>query len=100
MNLRPTHQLKDFPHSDVTAWRYDRKAPIPMWVARRFHNLGDGRLTALARDGSTVQMHEGDWVVTDGNSAFVLTDAEFTGIFHGLPQAAGRPEGEAMPNAS
>ena len=85
---------------DVAAWRYDRKASVPVWVARRFHNLGDGRLTTVALGGATVQVHEGDWIVTDGSMAAVLTHAEFSRIFHEVPQAAGLTEGQALPTAS
>ena len=81
---------------DVTAWQYDRKAPVSVWVARRFHDLGDGRLTTVAPSGATVNVFEGDWVVTDGSVAMVLTNAEFGRIFHELTEAAG----VALPNAS
>ena len=85
---------------DVTAWQYDRKAPVPLWVARRFHNLGDGRLTTVAPGGETVHVHEGDWVVTDGSMAVVLTDAEFTRIFQKISERRPTIEGEEVGNAT
>ena len=97
--MRPTHQLRDHPHLDVTAWQYDRKSPVPVWVARRFHNLGDVGLTAVGRGGTVVHVDEGDWIVTDGSVAIVLKSEEFSTIFHALAQAAGQPE-EVLPNAS
>lgn len=80
-----THQLRSGCREDVTAWQYLKEAPIPVWVARAFHDLGDGDLTH--RGGDKVRV--GDWIITgiDSNAAFVLTDPEFVKCFVALPAA-------------
>jgi hypothetical protein len=86
MKMNATHQLKDWPHLDVTAWRFDRQASVPAWVFRNFHNLGDGDLTGP--NGHKVK--EGQWIVVDflgPKVAFVLTDQEFNDCFKPLGAA-------------
>ncbi len=64
----------------VRAWRYLSTAPIPIWVARNFHDIGDGKRTH--RTGYAVP--EGDWIIDMGGMATVLTDAEFHKTFQPL----------------
>jgi hypothetical protein len=72
----PTH-VNPETLAKVTAWRYLATAPIPIWVARNFHNVGDGKRTH--RSGYAVP--EGDWIIDMGGMATVLTDAEFHKTF-------------------
>ena len=78
--VNPTHELRDpGPHETcgVRAWRYLKTNPIPLWVVRNFHDLGNARLTH--RSGYSVP--EGDWIIDLGGIATVLTDQEFNDTF-------------------
>jgi hypothetical protein len=72
----PTHTNPET-HARVTAWHYLSTSPIPIWVARNFHDIGNGKRTH--RSGYAVP--EGDWIIDLGGSAIVLTDAEFQKCF-------------------
>jgi hypothetical protein len=71
--MKPTHQLKMWPHTDVRAWRFERRSARPLWVFRNFHELGAGSLTH--RSGE--KAHEGNWIVAVDGVALVLTHDEF-----------------------
>ena len=85
--MTATHQFIDGGNFDVTAWRYDPKGFIPVWVVRRFHDVGTGTLQAISLDGESVFCRPGDLVVAvDDKMAVVLTHAEFTKCFRELPK--------------
>lgn len=70
----------------VLAWQYGKQSPIPMWVARKFHDLGlngegDG-LTAIIGD-EFIEVSAGDWIVTDSyfEDVTVVRDEVFKKIF-------------------
>ncbi len=81
-NFTPTHRLQDqsSPSFLVRAWNYRPTAPIPLWVARNFHDYGDGRKTH--RSGYVVS--EDDWIIDMGGAATVLSDLEFQKLFVAL----------------
>lgn len=63
-NQAASHRFIDDPAIVVTAWQYQRTAPIPVWVARNFHRLHDGSaLTGLALDGQLIGCPEQHWIV-------------------------------------
>jgi hypothetical protein len=67
---------------EVTAWRYDPKAPMPIWVARKFHNLDSSdTLTALTQPGEIQVATPGDWLVTDGAYVTALPEVLFNLAF-------------------
>lgn len=83
MKLKPTHQMINYPHKDVTAWQFDLYDDMPSWCG----NFGQVGKTwqIVAKDKTTrVIAHPGDWAVTDGNSMVVLTDEEFRSIYRSL----------------
>jgi hypothetical protein len=86
----PTHQLRTGLHEDVTAWRYLKDSPMPVWVFRAFHNLG-GKDVLSHRNGTKV--HPGEWIVAitypNGLVAIILTDEEFNKCFVELPKING-----------
>jgi len=79
----PTHKMNGGEELDVVrAWRYLKTSPVPLWVFRNFHDLGDGKLTHTTGAYAVTQ---GDWIVDVGSSiATVLTDPEFTTHFTAL----------------
>jgi hypothetical protein len=86
--MKPTHQLRNGTHEDVTAWRFLKDAPMPVWVFRNFHDLGGGRICLHHRSGQRVYL--GEWVVKlpEKEVAIVLKDAEFHKCFVELSQEA------------
>lgn len=86
-HLTPTHVFIDDAQLRVSAWQYQRSAAMPLWVFRKFHQLGDGSaLTSIAGDGSLISCLEGDWIVAFDNfpcgyAAVVLSPSEFTRCF-------------------
>ena len=81
--MKPTHQLRNGTHEDVTAWRYLKEASVPVWVFRAFNDLGGGHLTH--RSGAKVKL--GEWIVSvpGDKTAIILTDEEFNKCFVELP---------------
>jgi hypothetical protein len=81
--LKPTHQLRNGTHDDVTAWQFLKDSPRPVWVFRAFHDLGGGH-HLTHRSG--VKVKPTDWIVrTSEASCIVLTDEEFNNCFVALP---------------
>lgn len=73
----------------VTAWRFSKTAPIPLWVARNFHRIGGEGWEAIAHGGELVEAKEGDWaVLIEDEAAVVLTDEEFTSNFQPIVEGA------------
>ena len=65
----------------VAAWQYKKGSPRPVWIARDFHDLGDGHLS----HHSGVKVNEGDWIVSDKHTiATTVTDEEFHKLFKEL----------------
>lgn len=46
----------------VTAWKYEAGQNIPVWVAKKCHFLGDGKLTANTIIGP-IPVSAGDYIV-------------------------------------
>lgn len=70
---------------EVSAWQYGVSKDIPVWVARRVHNLGDGQMTANSLQG-ICRVEPGYWIVTaDFHGVSVFTDAEFVSRFEPIP---------------
>ena len=85
--MKPTHQLRNGTHDDVTAWQFLKDSPRPVWVFRAFHDLGSGQYLTH-RSGVKVQLTE--WIVRlNEASCVVLTDEEFNLCFVELPQSNG-----------
>ena len=91
--MKPTHCATLGNKQDVTAWRFSSTAPIPVWVARKFHVIQDTfedgsqqtKWSALSTEGKVVEAKEGDWVVAPNvGMCFLLTDAEFNECFKPL----------------
>jgi len=78
-----TH-INELPGAKVVAWHFLATSPIPIWVARNFHDLGDGNGKLTHVCGYSV--NEGEWIVATGIQAIILTDQEFTGLFKPLPK--------------
>lgn len=79
--MKATHCLKTAPEETVTAWQFSKTAPIPAWVARRFHWMG-GKWSSLSNHGQLVQAKETDWAVCIANKVIiVLSHEEFTTLF-------------------
>lgn len=100
--MNPTHTRRpEFGEPyQVAAWQYDPAAPIPVWVARKFHSLthphthpfthSRPRLTALSSISPFIIIATpGDWIVRitpGGQYQAVLTDIEFRLNFEPLPE--------------
>lgn len=90
--MKATHKSKPVTGEEqyeVTAWQFRRKTDIPVWVARKFHDIGHSyRLDAIALGGEIVTAKETDWIIAivqDGNIiGVVLTDEEFQKAFSPL----------------
>jgi hypothetical protein len=82
--MTPTHQLKRNGQHDAVCWRYFKNSPIPVWIARNFHSIGDQGLTH--RSGEVLK--EGQWVVRDPEqpTCMILDDSEFQKLFVELPK--------------
>ncbi len=82
--MKPNHYL------EVTAWQYDPAAPIPVWVARKWHRLGLDNLLESIENGKA---RPGQWIVCfnpvpgrNGEPMFtVFTPEEFAAVFKPLP---------------
>ena len=90
--MTKTHQWKADPaEPGVTAWQFGHGKPIPVWVARRFHDLGDAAgWTAIGADGCVMDADPGDWVVavgddTHGYTLVVLTEGTFALLYEPTP---------------
>lgn len=70
----------------IAAWQYDLTAPMPVWVARRWHQLG-GRARLSCLTGGQIQVaRPGDWIVCLHGAVMVaLTAVEFALNFEALP---------------
>jgi len=84
--MKATHCATIGNKQDVTAWQFSRTAPIPVWVARKFHQIPEAEgWTAVDTNGKLVEAKEGDWVVApDVGTCFVLTNEEFNECFKPL----------------
>jgi len=84
--VKPTHYSAiGSDKQDVTAWQFNHSAPIPIWVAKKFHRVGGSGWSAIAVDGSLVEAKDGDWVIAPNvGMCFVLTDKEFQECFKPL----------------
>jgi len=84
--MKPTHCATLGNKQDVTAWQFSHTAPIPVWVARKFHQVSDKKgWTAIDLYGKVIEANEGDWVVAPNvGTCFVLTDKEFNECFKPL----------------
>lgn len=63
----------------VRAWKYVKDADVPIWVARKCHDLGDGKLTANTPSGP-LAVDVGDYVVLideETSSVVVVNGAAF-----------------------
>jgi len=85
--MKRTHQLINREET-VTAWQFDHAAPIPVWVARKFHRIGEEfgislseGWQAIAPNGEIVEAKPTDWAMVIGNSIIVLNDSEFQMLF-------------------
>ena len=79
--LKPTHQLKEFPHLDVAAHQLSVHTALPPWCKNiRQRGLG---WEVESKTGALVPAQAGDWVVAqiDENSMCILSDAEFKSLF-------------------
>ena len=47
---------------DVRVWRFQKNEPIPVWVIRNAHDLGDGNLSIMTREGA-LKAYPGDWII-------------------------------------
>lgn len=63
----------------ITAWKYEQNVGVPVWVARRCHDLNDGKFTANTVIGP-VPIELGDYVVlldAQENTITVVSGVEF-----------------------
>jgi hypothetical protein len=83
--VNTTHRAK-LSGPDVTAWQFNPDAGIPIWVARKFHNISGvrGEWQAIAGTGEIVDARTGDWCVHHELQIFVMSDAEFRAAFEPL----------------
>jgi len=85
--MKPTHQLRNGTHEDVTAWQFLKDSPRPVWVFRAFHDLGGGQ-HLTHRSGAKVKLT--DWIVcVSEGTCIVLTNEEFDKCFVELPKFNG-----------
>lgn len=86
--MKPTHIARE--RQTVTAWQYtDKSQHTPIWVARKVHDLDDGKFTANTVVGP-LPVNPTDYVVLadeETNSIVVVTAAEFERDYETLPQA-------------
>ena len=67
----------------VEAWKYEKDVGVPVWVARKCHDLGDGKLTCNTIVGPT-RIDIGDYVVMveeETNSIAVVSSEQFEAEF-------------------
>ena len=83
--MKPTHESFFISDARVTAWQFSRTAPIPVWVAKRFHQIDETGWHGIAKDGSIVKAEPTNWAVVIEDNIIVLTDVEFTQNFRLLP---------------
>lgn len=83
--MKATHRFNGEAHPEfVCCWQNRRDALMPDWVAENFTRLCTNSmvLSALYQKGQHV--NEGEWVVSTGDKAFVLSDGEFNDCFTAL----------------
>jgi len=78
--MKPTHQSIGCAHP-VTAWQFSHTAPIPVWVARKFHRIEKTGWQGLGSKGELVLAKPLDWAVLADSTIIVLTDSEFQMLF-------------------
>jgi len=84
--MKPTHQLiAGTEERLVTAWQFNESAPIPVWVAKKFHRIERTGWQGIAIGGDVVEAHATDWAVVVGDRIIVLSDSEFQSIFKPIP---------------
>jgi hypothetical protein len=78
--MNATHIYREAPSpelSRVTAWRYDPEAARPVWVCRKFHDIGGEKgPVGLTDDGTLITLNPGDWVVLFLESRYMVFSAE------------------------
>lgn len=74
----PTPEL-----SKVTAWQYEPEAARPVWVCRKFHDIGgESGPTGFSDDGKLVTLKPGDWVVLFLETSYMIFGPEqFSKLF-------------------
>jgi len=84
--MKHTHQLiVGTEEQQVTAWQFNETAPIPVWVARKFHRIEQTGWQGIAIGGDIVEAHATDWAVIIEDRVIVLTETEFQFIFKPIP---------------
>lgn len=74
----------------VTAWQYQKDVGVPIWVARKCHDLGNGKLTANTIVGP-LPIELGDYVVLadeETNAVVVVPAAQFEAEYAPQPEAS------------
>ncbi len=73
--------------STFEAWQYIKGEPIPVWVARKAHLLGDGDKMTVNVLGNLIEAKHGDWFVmesTEPELVTVCSDEDFQKEFESL----------------
>jgi len=85
--MKPTHQLVTGEYV-ATAWQFNHKAPIPIWVAKKFHRIheGDSVWQGIGGKNELILANPTDWaVLIEEKIIVVLTDNEFQKLFKPIP---------------
>jgi len=79
--MKPTHQLVTGEYV-ATAWQFNHEAPIPVWVAKKFHRVEQTGWQGIGSKGELVLVEPTNWaVLVDQKIIIVLTDDEFQKLF-------------------
>jgi hypothetical protein len=90
--------------TEVTAWKYEEGVGVPVWVARKCHDLGNGKLTANSMFGP-VPIDIGNYVVLaddESGAVVVVPAADFEAEYVPAPsdRATVSPQGKANTDPS
>ncbi len=83
---------------EVTAWKYEEGADVPIWVARKCHDLGNGKLTANTLVGR-MPIEVGQYVVLmdeDDGHIVVVPAKDFEEQYKPVPTATAAPRGKPV----
>ena len=81
-----THQANFSNHFDITAWQFLPDKPVPVWVTKSFHMLGNPKVReGISVQGKIIKLRHTEWAIyIEGEGLLVLTDEQFKSNFNPL----------------